>query len=449
MQRLVIQQPSRQIVGFGTRRTNIIVGRYLSSVTTKPTMPIEDYSGYFTPTSSRRQPSAIRALQKYLSIPGMISLGGGNPHPSTFPITGITFKMRDGDNVEIPETDVSKALQYSATNGIPDLVAWLKNLQTLEHKPPNGGLDICVGNGSQDLLTKTFDMLLTEESTLLVEAPAYVGSLAYLRPLGCKFAEVDVDGEGLVPESLDRILSGWEDASTKPKVLYTVPTGGNPTGASTTYERKKRVYELAQKHDFLIIEDDPYYYLQYGAARTPSYLSMDADGRVLRFDSFSKILSAGVRLGWVTGPPKLVERIVLHAQSTLLHTSGMSQMIVYHVLKKWGIEGFLAHTDSVATFYEEKAKVFLEAANKHLKGLAEWTEPTAGMFVWIKLLGVDDSSALIVKAADHKVLMVPGFEFYPNPRKTAYVRASFSTATAQEIDVALGRLARVVRGEEE
>ncbi|KAI8843096.1 pyridoxal phosphate-dependent transferase, partial [Chytridium lagenaria] len=297
----------------------------------------------------------------YLTIPGMISLGGGNPHPSTFPITVLTFKMRDGDNVEIVETDNEP-------------------LQTLEHKPPNGGLDI-------DLLMKTFDMLLTEESTLLIEAPAYVGSLAYLGPLGCKFAEVDVDGEDLYRK--------WEDASIKPKVLYTVPTGGrrNPAGASTTY-----------------------------------YL-MDVDGRVLRFDSFSKILSAGVRLGWVTGPPN-VERIVLHAQSTLLHTSGMSQMIVYHVLKKWGIEGFLAHTDT--------------AANKYLNGLAEWTEPNRQ-----QLLGVDDSSVSIVKAADHKVLMVPGFEFHPNPRKTAYVRASFSTATAQEFDVALGRLARVVRGEEE
>ncbi|KAJ3213223.1 hypothetical protein HDU67_003162, partial [Dinochytrium kinnereticum] len=236
-------------------------------------MPIiDDYSRFFTPVSSRRKPSAIRALQKVRASDmigvyegegrssredaymgedrmqgwlmkeergdagGMISLGGGNPHPSTFPITGLSFKMRDGDVVDIPETEVAKALQYSATNGLPDLVSWLKNLQSREHQPLYSNFEICVGNGSQDLLTKAFDMFLTEQDTLLCEAPAYVGSLAYLRPLGCKFAEVEVDQDGLVPESVDRILSGWENPRTKPRVLYSVPTGGNPTGASTTLE---------------------------------------------------------------------------------------------------------------------------------------------------------------------------------------------------------------------
>ncbi|KAJ3097175.1 hypothetical protein HDU97_005094 [Phlyctochytrium planicorne] len=377
----------------------------------------------------------------------MISLGGGNPHPSTFPITGLTFKLRDGDVVEIPEADVAKALQYSATNGLPDLVGWLRNLQLQEHRPPYENFEICVGNGSQDVLTKAFDMLLTEESTLLCESPAYVGSLAFLRPLGCKFAEVDVDGNGLVPDALEKVLAEWtEDKGERPRVLYSVPTGGNPTGASTILERKKKIYEIASKYNLIILEDDPYYYLQFGSARVPSYFSMDVDGRVLRFDSFSKILSAGVRLGWVTGPKPLVDRIVLHAQATLLHTSGVSQMLVYHILNRWGQEGFLAHSDRVATFYSDKSKVFLEAAEKHLKGLAVWTEPTAGMFVWLKLLGVDDSSTLIKeKAAEKKVLLVPGFEFFPNPRVTPYVRASFSTATGHEIDIALSRLAEVIR----
>ncbi|KAJ3117172.1 hypothetical protein HDU96_007725 [Phlyctochytrium bullatum] len=381
---------------------------------------------------------------QYLSVPGMISLGGGNPHPSTFPITGMSFKLRDGDVVEIPESDVAKALQYSATNGLPDLVAWLKTLQLQEHKPPLQDVEICVGNGSQDILTKAFDIFLTEKDTLLCESPAYVGSLAYLRPLGCRLEEVEVDGQGLVPEALEKVLRNWPADLARPKVLYTVPTGGNPTGASTTYERKKRIYELANEFDFIILEDDPYYYLQYGNARAPSYLSLDANGRVLRFDSFSKVLSAGVRLGWVTGPPKLVERIVLHSQATLLHTSGVSQMVTYHVLNRWGHEGFRVHADQVATFYADKAKVFLEAAKKHLTGLAEWTEPTAGMFVWLKL-AVKDSSSLVAQAAEGKVLLVPGFEFFPNPRVTPYARASFSTATASEIDTALARLAQVIR----
>ncbi|KAJ3023775.1 UNVERIFIED_CONTAM: hypothetical protein HDU68_008458 [Siphonaria sp. JEL0065] len=409
-----------------------------------------DYSRFISAKSARRQPSAIRQLAPLMALPGMISLGGGNPHPQTFPYVGLSFRLRSGELIEVPEAELAAALQYSPTNGIPALVKWLKDLQTTEHKPPCGdNFEICVGNGSQDVLTKAFDMLLSEEDTLLCESPAYVGSLAYLRPLGCKFADVPSDGEGLEPDALESVLANWKDAATRPKVLYSVPIGGNPTGCSTTLERKKRIYEIARKYDIIILEDDPYYYLQFGKTRTASYFSMDVDGRVLRFDSFSKILSAGVRVGWVTGPKQLVDRIVLHSQASILHASGMSQMLVYKVLQHWGIEGFLKHTASVSAFYEEKGNAFMKSAEKYLKGLAEWVQPNAGMFVWIKLLGVTDSASLIkTKAMEKKVLMVPGFEFFPNPKTTPYVRASFSTATAEEIDIALSRLAEIIREEQ-
>ncbi|KAJ3145662.1 hypothetical protein HK101_002413 [Irineochytrium annulatum] len=130
----------------------------------------------------------------------------------------------------------------------------------------------------------------------------------------------------------------------------------------------------------------------------------------------------------------------------MLHTSGISQLLVAQMLSAWGVDGFLSHTRSVARFYEEKSKVFLESAERHLKGLAEWTAPTAGMFVWFKLVGIRDSSSLITeKAIERKVILVPGFEFFPNPRTTPYVRASFSTASPEEIDTALQRLAEVIR----
>ncbi|KAJ3414664.1 hypothetical protein HDV05_006199 [Chytridiales sp. JEL 0842] len=369
-----------------------------------------DPNGIMNPYNQRK-PSAIRSLQKFMSTPGIISLGGGNPHPSTFPYTSISFTLRSGEKVDISEADVAKALQYSPTNGLPELVEWLKSLQAGEHlrgKAFPEGWDVCVGNGSQDVLTKAFEMLIAEGETMLIESPAYVGSLAFLRPLGAKFAEIAVDSQGLVPESMESILANWKDPKTRPKVLYTVPTGGNPTGTSTTHERKKQIYSIAQKYGVIILEDDPYYYLQFSPSRTPSYFSMDEDGRVLRFDSFSKILSSGVRI--------------------------------------WGISGFLSHTTQVSEFYKKKGDAFLQAANKHLTGLAEWTTPSAGMFVWIKLLGITDSSNLIKeKAVEKKVLLVPGFEFFPNPRTTSYVRASFSTATEEEIDIALGRLAALVR----
>jgi kynurenine/2-aminoadipate aminotransferase len=136
---------------------------------------------------------------------------------------------------------------------------------------------------------------------------------------------------------------------------------------------------------------------------------MDTDQRVLRFDSFSKILSAGIRLGWATGPKPLIDRIALHEQSTILHPSGLSQMVLSAVLHQWGQDGFQKHTQSVAQFYQQKRDAFIKSAEKHLTGLAEWTVPHAGMFVWIKLLDLDDSFDFVkTKAIEKKVLLVPG-----------------------------------------
>ncbi|KAJ3106994.1 hypothetical protein HK100_003655 [Physocladia obscura] len=368
-----------------------------------------------------------------------------------YPYVGLSFQLRDGESITVPTAELVQALQYSPTNGIPQLVSWLKDVQIAEHKPPFlDSFDVCVGNGSQDVLTKAFDLLLSEGDTLLCESPAYVGSLSYLRPLGCKFANVSTDADGLIPDALEYILENWKDTATRPRVLYTVPIGGNPTGCTTTVDRKKKIYEIAQKYDIIILEDDPYYYLQFGAERDLSYFSIDTDQRVLRFDSFSKILSAGLRVGWVSGPKPLVDRIILHSQSSILHASGISQLLVYKTVQHWGLQGFFEHTQNVSKFYKQKGDVFLASAERHLKGLAEWVAPTAGMFVWIKLLGINDSASLIKqKAVEKKVLLVPGFEFFPNPQATPYVRASFSTASGEEIDAALSRLAEIAKEAQE
>ncbi|KAJ3318931.1 hypothetical protein HDV06_006920 [Boothiomyces sp. JEL0866] len=400
-----------------------------------------DYTKFFSENSKLRKHSAIRAMQKYLSVPGMISLGGGLPNTQTFPFESISVKLKTGETIELKDKVLDKALQYGSTPGDSQLVDWLRQLQEQVHNPPYQSYDICVGNGSQDLITKAMEALINPGDTILIESPTYVGILAFLRPLGAKFLEIPVDNQGIQPDALEQALLNWPDVATRPKVLYTVPTAGNPTGLSTIYERKKKVYEIAQRYNIIILEDDPYYYLQFKTPLTPSYFSLDCDGRVLRFDSVSKILSGGMRVGWVSGPPALVERIVLHGMATNLHPSGVSQLLVHTVLNKWGVNGFLEHTRAVAQFYEKRRDALLSSLNTHLKGKAEWTVPEAGMFVWIKL-PIDDSFDLINnKAREAKILLVPGVEFYPNKRDTGYVRASYSYATEEEMDEACRRLA--------
>lgn len=326
------------------------------------------------------------------------------------------------------------------------LVGQLEALQARVHSPPVK-TKLCVSTGSQEALTRAFAMLINPTDTLLVEDPTYSGALAYLKPMGCRLVGVPTDDEGLLPSALDDMLSSWDSVhpgTTKPRVLYTIPTGANPSGVTMGEDRRRAVYKVAQAHDLIVLEDDPYYYLYLGGTRPPSLLSLDIDGRVIRFDSFSKVLSSGMRVGFATGPPALITQLELHTQAVNLHPCGLSQVAIAKLLAHWGPDGFDAHVAGICDLYRSQRDAFLAAANRHLTGLAEWVVPEAGMFVWLKLLGVDDSLALIKRdAVAEKVLLVPGAAFTVGA-SSGYVRAAYSTATAEDMEEAMVRLARLL-----
>ncbi|KAL7875705.1 hypothetical protein AOLI_G00106680 [Acnodon oligacanthus] len=418
-----------------------------------------NYSRFLTAVSAARKPSPIRLLTELQqrSPPTLISLAGGAPNPNTFPFHTASFKMKNGETIEFDGTMMTRALQYSGSYGIPELISWMKELQKRLHDPPtvsfspeSGRMEMCVTTGSQEGLCKVFEMLVNPGDTVLLDAPTYSGTLAALQPLGCNIVNVPSDQYGMIPDGLRDILAQWDSHkpdSTTPKVLYTIPNGANPTGASMTLERKQKVYELARKYEFLIIEDDPYYFLQFQKPWAPTFLSIDVDGRVIRTDSFSKILSSGLRIGFVTGPKPLVDRIVLHIQASTMHTSTFTQLMVSQLLHSWGQEGFLKHIDEVVEFYRAQRNAMLSSADKWLKDLAEWHAPTAGMFLWIKLKGIKDTQQLIMeKALEKEVLLVPGGVFNIHSSEPCpYVRAAFSLSTPQQIDEAFKRLSALIK----
>jgi len=287
----------------------------------------------------------------------------------------------------------------------------------------------------------------------------YAGTIPMFEGLHCEQIEVQTDANGVCSDVLRDILENWSAGKPKPKVFYTVPYGCNPTGMTATLERRKEVLRLAHKHNFLILEDDPYYYLYFGkAARPPSYFRLELDepevGRVIRFDSFSKILSAGMRIGFASGPKPIIDVINLHTATANLQPSSLVQAITISLVEEWGYDNFFTHTRNVADFYRKKRDVFESALNMHLDGLAEWCTPEAGMFFWFKLLllpnqtsEVDegDSEDLIrTKAYEGGVLALPGTIFLPSGRKTAFVRASFSLSTEEQVNEALKRLRTVL-----
>ncbi len=225
-------------------------------------------------------------------------------------------------------------------------------------------------------------------------------------PQGIKVAPVKMDEQGLLPDALDEVMSNWDETARggrKPRVLYTIPTGQNPTGATQSLERRKEVYKVAQKHNLYIIEDEPYYFLQmqpYTGANSepvpppanheeflksliPSYLSLDVDGRVLRMESFSKVLTPGSRTGWIVGSEQIVERFIRNTEVSAQHPSGISQLIIFKLLDEhWGHTGYLDWLINLRMEYTSRRDIIVQACEKHLpQEISNWIAPAAGMFV--------------------------------------------------------------------
>jgi DNA-binding transcriptional MocR family regulator len=398
--------------------------------------------------------------------------------------------------VRLSDDEVKGALQYSQTPGMPQLLSQIQGLQQAVHgREQDGTWRTSVTTGSQDGLGKVMEALITENTPILVEEYTYSGTLACLDALGAQYVPIRVDEDGMDVDHLSRVLDGWEEGSMgpKPRVLYTIPTGSNPTGATMPNDRRARLYALAVEHDLLLLEDDPYYYMDLdwtpGGGRPVSLFRMDGGdngGRVVRFDSFSKLISSGMRIGCVSGPPAVMDRVDLHSQSSCMHVSGVSQALLSAVFKGWGVgagevpqvgPGFEAHLDHVTSFYRSQRDAFVEHAQGILGDAVEFGVPGAGMFAWMRLSGegVGDTTELISdKGVAANVIMLPGRVFRPSLtppvlpeddphstdtqramfdhlsaaglpgswdtwRDTAFVRASYSVASPADMGEALRR----------
>ncbi|XP_014785050.1 kynurenine/alpha-aminoadipate aminotransferase, mitochondrial isoform X1 [Octopus bimaculoides] len=407
-----------------------------------------NYVRYFTKISMARKPSITRSLVGILleSPPTMISMATGMPNATLFPVEEASFKLQNGTTLTMSNTEMQRVQQYSETQGFPELIKWLGDLQEYSHnvsalnRSGDQKIKIALTSGSQDGLSKLFDAVVNENDYILSETPCYSGLNAVLRPLYPRMLAVKTDKDGIIPSELLRVLSKWSPLDAKdpnsdiPKVIYMVPTGCNPTGINYSLERKKQIYEIARTYDLLIVEDDAYYYLQYSQDYIPSFLSLDVDGRVVRADSFSKLISSGLRCGFITGPAYVIDRILLHLQTSTVHVSGLSQFLIYKILTEWGLSGFKEHAKKVAEFYEKRRDITIDAAEKHLKGIAEWNVPAGGMFLWLKLIGIEDTYRLIMeKGRENDILFVPGSAFMTSNEPCPYIRAAFSLCDTQDI----------------
>ncbi|WFC99755.1 tryptophan transaminase [Malassezia yamatoensis] len=424
----------------------------------------------------------------------MISLLAGKPNPDGFPFESITLQLKpsaeagskpSGEPMEITidGSRLENALQYGSSSGDDILLGEIdKILSRVHHRTrgdgqPAGEFGLMLGTGSQDLLSKAISILFDPEDTVLVESPVYPGVLPELVTHKVQVCGVESDHQGLSAKALRETLQNWNTSEkTKhlryPKAVYTVPTGANPAGTTASTERKREILAIAREFSILVLEDDPYYFVSFenltedasNQERALSYFELENEqgselgyGYVLRFESFSKILSAGIRLGFACGPKPLINAMVALTASTNLHASGASQAIVGELIHYWGVDGFLRHVANVAKMYMERRDMFGRQLDRILgaeseKPLATYVTPVAGMFYWIKLHlpptpdapEGDSYQVISQKALEFGVLAMPGAAFFADKRKTPYVRASFSLIEPDEANEALLRLRQAV-----
>ncbi|MES2251140.1 MAG: PLP-dependent aminotransferase family protein [Pseudomonadota bacterium] len=383
--------------------------------------------------------SAIRELFKLLGKPGIISFAGGFPDSAMFDVEGL----KEASQKALTE-EAGGALQYGATEGYEPLRNQLSAFMKTKgvDVDPSG---LIVTTGSQqalDLLGKT---MISPGDKVIVEGPTFLATIQCFRLYGAQLISAPIDANGVKTDELEKLI-----AEHKPKFVYLIPTFGNPSGAMLSLERRKKVLELAVKYQTLIVEDDPYGDLYFGEAPPPSIMSLSKDvpgSRELlaHCGSLSKVLSPGLRIGWMIAPPELLAKATMCKQFSDAHTSTFAQATAAQYLKSGRMPGTLAHVREV---YGQRAQAMGAALTRELGDAVSFTQPNGGLFFWARLTGANgklaDANELAKRAIEKLVAFVPGAPFFAEKPDVATLRLSFATADIEKIEEGVKRLGQAL-----
>ncbi|MDM0112522.1 PLP-dependent aminotransferase family protein [Variovorax sp. J22R133] len=383
--------------------------------------------------------SAIRELFKLLGTPGIISFAGGFPDSAMFDVEGLKEASSRALNEE-----AGGALQYGATEGYEPLRTQLSAFMKTKGVTvdPSG---LIVTTGSQqalDLLGKT---LISPGDKVIVEGPTFLATIQCFRLYGAQLISAPIDANGVKTDELEKLI-----AEHKPKFVYLIPTFGNPSGAMLSLERRKKVLEMAVKYQTLVVEDDPYGDLYFGEAPPPSIMALTSEvagsrDLVAHCGSLSKVLSPGLRIGWMIAPAALLAKATMCKQFSDAHTSTFAQATAAQYLKSGRMPATLAHVREV---YGQRAKAMGAALTRELGDAIEFSQPGGGLFFWARLTGANgkcaDANVLAKRAIEKLVAFVPGAPFFAEKPDVATLRLSFATANVEKIEEGIARLAQAL-----
>ena len=373
--------------------------------------------------------SAIREIFKIIAQPGMISFAGGNPSPDALPDTLVREIASDvlRDNGKV-------LLQYGATEGYAPFLESLKNYaENALHCEIPAVLPVTGSTQAMDLLCKA---LIDPGDVILVENPTFLGNLQCMKLYQAHIIPVDSDSEGMIMTDLEDKIKKYH-----PKMIYTIPTFQNPSGKTLPADRRKQTAYLAQQYHVVVAEDDPYRDLRYKGVPLPAIKSFDREGWVVFLGSFSKIISPGLRVGYMAGHPDLIRKCTVGKQSTDVHTANLNQAVVDQFIRRNLLPD---HISRICSNYSEKMNAMLQKLSEFPAGV-HCTSPEGGLFIWVELPEKMNAQELLTTAIDNKVAFVPGTHFCVDGGHENTLRLNFSNSSLEQIESGMNTLNTLTR----
>jgi 2-aminoadipate transaminase len=399
------------------------------------TRDLERYAGLFASRTRVMRSSAMRDMMAVTQRPEVISLAGGLPETGSFPPDSFAAAA-----TTIAAESCARALQYGPTEGLAETKACIAEVMAAEDMTVDTD-DVIVTTGGQqviDLVTKT---LIDPGDVVIAEGPTYPGAVPVFSSYQAEVVHVDTDSDGMQVERLEEVLDRLEREGRRPKFVYTVPSFQNPAGVTMSLPRRQRLVEIAHRRELLVLEDSPYGLLRYEGAPLPTLYSLDGGVYVMYLGTFSKILSPGIRLGWVVAPPPVLEKINLGKQAADLCTSTLSQLMVSAFFEQGMWRDYV---DSLNEIHRGRRDAMLDALAEFFPHQAEWTRPAGGLFVWVTLPDFIDTTDLLARALRDNVAFVPGEGAYLDGRGRSSMRLNFSGSDEDTIREGVRRIGEVV-----
>jgi 2-aminoadipate transaminase len=396
---------------------------------------IERYAALFADRTKVMKSSAMRDLMALTAREDVISFSGGLPDTSTFPPGFFTEIMS-----RVASEACAKALQYGPTEGLETVRERISDVMAAEGMDVDPDLILPTSGGQQaiDLVCK---ILLNPGDVVIAEAPTYPGAVPTFCSYEADVIQITMDRDGMRIDELEETLASLDREGRRPKFIYTIPNFHNPAGVTMSLERRRELIRIAAERELLIFEDNPYGLLRYEGEPLPTLYSLDNDF-VIYAGTFSKILSAGIRIGWLVAPPPVRAKLVLGKGSADLCSSSMSQ---YFIAEYFASVAWQDYVRSLSELYRRRRDVMLDALAEHLPREATWTHPEGGLFVWATLPDYIDTTDLLARAIEERVAFVPGRAAYVDGRGGSSLRLNFSGVTEDEIREGIRRLGEVVR----